>query len=56
MRKPVSNPLALCMPVQLQGTPRDPLLPLGISFVTNLDGVFALREVLLALLRLLELP
>lgn len=34
----------------------DPSLPVGISMRTNLDGVFALREVLLALLRLLQLP
>lgn len=56
MRKPASHPLARCMPVEPWGKPKIPLLPLGVALVTNLDGVFALREVLLALLRLLELP
>lgn len=56
MRKPVSFPLAHLHASPALGIILNPVLPLGISLHTNLDGVFALREVLLALLRLLELP
>lgn len=56
MRKPVFHPLARCVPVEPRGRSEVLLLPPGVPLLTNLDGVFALREVLLALLRLLELP
>jgi hypothetical protein len=56
MRKPVTHALALCTIMQPWSPSKDPLLFLGNSLLTNLDGVFALREVLLALLRLFELP